>query len=423
MKIGESWNPEEDRQLNALHSLLSETHADEKVLVFTQFADTGRYLIKELTRRGLAAVEQVDGDAEDPTDFAKRFSPVSNDKFRLVGTQNEIRVLISTDVLSEGQNLQDAHIILNYDLPWAIIRLIQRAGRVDRIGQQAEQIVCYSFLPEDGIEQIIRLRGRLSNRIRENAEVVGSDETFFEGDPVNIRDLYNENSGILDEHGDDSEVDLASYAYQIWKNAVDEDPSVAKLVSDLPDVVYATKANNQKPDEEGAIVYTRTSEENDVLSWIGTDGRVISQSQYAVLRAAECEKDVTPLHKIENHHELVAKGVEMAREEEKSAGTSLGKKTSVKYRSYMRLDRFCKENDGTLFVTEALKKAVDDILNHTLTEFARETINRQMKAGVSDEQLGELVVSLREDEKLVRVAEDDGTPKDPQIICSLGLKN
>jgi len=91
-----------------------------------------------------------------------------------------VDLLISTDVLSEGQNLQDCAIIVNYDLPWAIIRLIQRAGRVDRIGQQADTILCYSFLPADGVERIIRLRSRVRQRLLQNAEVVGTDEEFFD---------------------------------------------------------------------------------------------------------------------------------------------------------------------------------------------------------------------------------------------------
>ena len=70
---------------------------------------------------------------------------MSNEKSYPADQQS--RILIATDVLSEGQNLQDAHIIINYDLPWAIIRLIQRAGRVDRIGQQSDHIDCYSFFP------------------------------------------------------------------------------------------------------------------------------------------------------------------------------------------------------------------------------------------------------------------------------------
>jgi superfamily II DNA/RNA helicase len=96
-----------------------------------------------------------------------------------IKSSEEIRVLLATDVLSEGQNLQDSFIVVNYDLPWAIIRLVQRAGRVDRIGQKSEKILCYSFKPADGIERIINLRKRLLTRLGENAEVVGTDEEFF----------------------------------------------------------------------------------------------------------------------------------------------------------------------------------------------------------------------------------------------------
>src|SRR5439155_23991208 len=131
------------------------------------------------------------------------------------------------DVLSEGQNLQDCPIVVNYDLPWAIIRLVQRAGRVDRIGQKAENILCYSFLPADGVERIIRLRARVRRRLQENAEVVGTDEAFFddEKDDKPLLNLYHEKAGILDGD-DDTEVDLASYAYQIWKNAIDQTPEL-----------------------------------------------------------------------------------------------------------------------------------------------------------------------------------------------------
>ena len=103
-------------------------------------------------------MEGVTGGSDDPTELAWRFSPVSNEKRDQVSPAHELRVLVATDVFSEGQNLQDAAIVVNYDLPWAIIRLIQRAGRVDRIGQQSDTIFCYSFLPADGVERLIRLR-------------------------------------------------------------------------------------------------------------------------------------------------------------------------------------------------------------------------------------------------------------------------
>ena len=74
-------------------------------------------------------MECVTGDNENPSVIAHRFSPISNNKPEIGQLNQDLRVLITTDVLSEGQNLQDCHVILNYDLPWAIIRLIQRAAR------------------------------------------------------------------------------------------------------------------------------------------------------------------------------------------------------------------------------------------------------------------------------------------------------
>jgi hypothetical protein len=252
--------------------------------------------------------------------------------------------------------------------------------------------------------------------------VVGSDETFFDGDPVNIHDLYSEKSGILDDE-DDTEVDLASYAYQIWKNAVDKDRSLAKTVPDMPNVVYGTRGNQHSADREGVIVYARTSDETDALAWLDAKGKMITQSQLTILKAAECTPETEPKMRLENHHEIVQKAVNMIKSEEFAAGGALGKKTSVKYRVYMRLDRFCKENEGTIWVTEELKKAIDDIYKYPLKEYGRDAINRQLKAGISDEDLAELVVSLRDDDKLCITEEIGPQKRQPQVICSMGLKN
>ena len=232
------------------------------------------YVAQQLEARGVCKVAAVTGDTENPTQVAWRFSPESNDKRAEIAAQAEVDVLVATDVLSEGQNLQDGAIVVNFDLPWAIIRLIQRAGRVDRIGQKSEKILCYSFLPADGVERIIRLRARVRQRLRENAEVVGTDEAFFEDDANEqaVRDLFTEKAGILD--GDaDNEVDLGSYAFQIWKNAIDRDPSLQKTIPDLPNVVYSTKPHAATPGQpEGVLAYIRTAEGNDALAWLDKSG-------------------------------------------------------------------------------------------------------------------------------------------------------
>ena len=254
LKDAGDWHPNRDCKLSMLAELIQKKHPTEKLLIFTQFADTARYLRRQLATMGVQALECATGQSNDPTALAYRFSPVSNAKPS--GTLDEIRVLIATDVLSEGQNLQDSHIVVNYDLPWAIIRLIQRAGRVDRIGQKADSIFCYSFLPADGVEKIIKLRSRVRTRLKENAEVVGADEAFFEDQSAEtgvLQNLYTEQSGILD--GDaDAEVDLCSHAWQIWKNAIDANPSLENTIKNLPDVVYSTMPWQPSPGKPDGVM-------------------------------------------------------------------------------------------------------------------------------------------------------------------------
>ncbi len=416
------WEPTTDTKLGALAHLLTHTHPHEKVLIFTQFADTVHYLAAQLKARGITALEGVTGDSNDPTVLAWRFSPNSNEKRHVVGKADELRVLVATDVLSEGQNLQDCAIIVNYDLPWAIIRLIQRAGRVDRIGQEAHEIRCYSFLPAYGIERLINLRGRVRRRLHENAEVVGADEAFFEDDADNqpLVDLYHEKAGVLD--GDaDTEVDLASYAYQIWKNAIDADPKLEKLVADLPNVVYATRSHVPAPTKpRGVLVYLRTADDNDALAWIDEQGNAVTQSQLTILQAAECTPDAPALPRHERHHELVLRGVEQIVTEDRLVGGQLGRPSGARFRTYERLKRYADEWKGTVLESQSLNRAIEEIYRFPLRSSAVDTLNRQLRSGITDAQLAEIVTNLRDDAALC-ITDEGSEEREPQIICSMGL--
>jgi superfamily II DNA or RNA helicase len=416
------WNPSQDKKLQALQKLVTEAHPNEKVLIFTQFADTASYLAAELRRNNVAAVGEVTGNAEDPTALAWRFSPVSNDKRDKVKPAEELRVLVATDVLSEGQNLQDCAIVVNFDLPWAIIRLIQRAGRVDRIGQQAQTILCYSFLPADGVERIIRLRNRVRQRLTENAEVVGSDEAFFEGETAapSMFDLYNERAGILD--GDeDGEIDLASYAYQIWKDAIDRDPSLQKVIPDLPAVVYSTRPHTPLPGRpEGVLVYMRTPTDSDALVWLDRDGKTVTESQLAILKAAQCAPDTPAVPRLESHHELVQRAVVLAAKEERHLGGALGRPTGARSRTYERLMKYHWDVRGTLFDTLELRRTIDEIYRFPLQQSATDQLNRQMKNSADVQLLAQLAMALREEGRLCLVQAEQA-PQEPEIICSLGL--
>ncbi len=420
-----TWDAGKDAKLTALVDLLTQRHSNEKILVFTQFADTVYYLTKQLKARGITALEGVSGDSDDPTALAWRFSPVSNEKREQIKPGDELRILVATDVLSEGQNLQDAAIVVNYDLPWAIIRLIQRAGRVDRIGQQSDTITCYSFLPAEGVERIIRLRERVHVRLQQNAEVVGTDEAFFEDEAgtKSLVDLYNEKAGILDGEAD-SEVDLASQAYQIWKNATDANPKLKGIIERLPNVVFSTRAHRgTAAAPEGVLVYMRTTDGNDALAWVNRKGESVTQSQLAILRAAACTIEEQPIPRPAQQHELVKLGVEHIVEEQgqSGGGGQLGSPSGARRRTYERLKQYAESLEGTLFPPSTeLRAALDEIYRYPLRESAKDTLNRQMRSGIDNEQLAQLVVDLREDDRLCLV-HDDTEQQEPQIICSLGL--
>jgi superfamily II DNA or RNA helicase len=418
------WDPRRDRKLQALVELVGRVHPGEKVLVFSQFADTVRYLERELRAVCLENVAAVTGGSADPTLLAWRFSPESNQKRGLVAPDQEIRVLLATDVLSEGQNLQDCRVVVNYDLPWAIIRLIQRVGRIDRIGQRAETLLCYSFLPADGVERIIRLRSRVRQRLRENAEVVGTDERFFDDDRNDqvLFDLYHEKAGLLDSDAD-TEVDLASYAYEIWKNALELDPSLEMSITALSDVVFSTRSHTPaQAGPPGVLVYLRTADDNDFLAWLDEEGNSVTQSQFAILQAAACEPATPALPRHPAHHDLVRKGVELIAQRRRSgAAGALGRPTGARFRTYERLKGYVMQVAGTLFDLAELHRAIDEIYRFPLRSFAADQLNRQLRAGISDADLVRLVLALREEDRLCIVRENE-TDHEPRIICSLGLR-
>ncbi|PDW04840.1 helicase-related protein [Candidatus Viridilinea mediisalina] len=419
------WQPANDAKLAALTTLLCETHPNEKVLIFTQFADTALYLAAQLRARGLTDLEVATGQAGDPTGLARRFSPQSNEGLR--EGEREIRVLVATDVLGEGQNLQDAHIVVNYDLPWAIIRLIQRAGRVDRIGQQADTIHAYSFMPAEGVERIIRLRTRLYERLQANQEVVGTDETFFgEEAAAKLRDLYTEQASVLEDDSDE-DVDLASAALQVWKSASERDQQAALALAPVVGATRPVQTPSGTALPMGVTSYLRFPDGTDAMVRVDTTGKVVSQSLAATFRALACGPDTPTLPPLANHDELVVAAVQAAVQEQQSFAGQLGSLRSVRRQVYERVKRSLErhQRQPTLFsqpLLTNLPTLIEALLRFPLREAARTALSQQIRLAASDDDIANNALRFHEEERLVIVSDaDEPTEPDPQIVCSLGI--
>ena len=150
LNLGAKVDPAKDDKLKALVRLLKSDKAAKgrKVLLFTEFADTARYLHRELQKAGVEGVEKIDGSSNQRqrSDAIRRFAPYYNGSSAGEITakgQKEIRILIATDILAEGLNLQDANRLINFDLHWNPVKLMQRIGRVDRrMNPEIEKALC-----------------------------------------------------------------------------------------------------------------------------------------------------------------------------------------------------------------------------------------------------------------------------------------
>lgn len=222
---------EQDAKVAALKTALLERVAGQghrKAIVFSYYHDTAQYIYQALVNdaeflegMGLTPqrVELLSGSssAEKRNDVVRRFAPVANrrseddDLAHAALLASPIDLLISTDVLSEGQNLQDAGYLLNADLHWNPVRMIQRAGRIDRLGSQFERLEIANVFPEEGLESLLGLVERLQSRIADIDRTVGLDASVL-GENISkrsfeeLRRIRAEDRSVLDELEAESEL-------------------------------------------------------------------------------------------------------------------------------------------------------------------------------------------------------------------------
>lgn len=407
------WSYDRDSKLQALAQVLTTEHKDDKVLIFTEYKDTAKYLANGLSYLGISQVEAATGDTKDPTVLARRFSPKSNNRLAdelgnySAHPQDEIRVLVATDVLSEGQNLQDSHVIINFDLPWAIIKLIQRAGRVDRIGQQSDTVYIYS-IAHGVVEDVLNLRRRIHNHLVTNAQTFGSDEQFFgtEEETKIITELYEGQLSDIDQSDD---VDAGSLAYEIWNKATESNPDLAARINKLPDLIDATRPH--RPTETpGVLCFTATNSGLEGYAWSTPEGAHRLLTGHEALAKFEAAPDTPALPLRTDHDELVKNLVTGPLTTNfNSSGRLRGERKIIWNRLGNKLYSNHKHNE-----------ALDALYNHPLTTLAAQRLRRARRRHISDDDLIDLVTDLHASSQLV--TSTGRSAESIHIVASMGVK-
>jgi hypothetical protein len=213
-----------DAKLQQLKTLLETDLRGQKVIVFTYYKDTAHYVYQVLMsdenkswrkRTGNPHIRRIDSHVK-TTDRARvieSFAPVAHSHPEIVGSDREVDILISTDVLSEGQNLQDCGYLINYDLHWNPTRMVQRAGRIDRLGSSFGTLSIYNMFPERALEELLGLVRSLTAKIDVinrtgflDASVLG--EVVTPRDFNTLKRIAEEDHAVIEEQ--ESFLELAS---------------------------------------------------------------------------------------------------------------------------------------------------------------------------------------------------------------------
>lgn len=308
----------EDDKIKQLASQLGkpEILKNHKILIFTEYMDTARYILSSLKadkRFRDVVIEEIDGSTStDRGEIIRRFSPYYNDsssgQLKEEGHE-EIQILISTDVLSEGLNLQDATLLINYDLHWNPVRLMQRIGRIDRrfdkeverriiqdhphLKKMRGKVHLWNFLPPDELDNLLELYKIVTKKTLRISKTFGIEgkKLFTPDDDYEALKEFNQ--------GYEGETTLLEKMHLEYQKIAEEHPDIVELIRNLPSKAFSGKASGQDvkgvffcynlpgPDAKG-----NWTEEAGQAKWylhtMGKDAKIID-NETEIIKFIRCE--------------------------------------------------------------------------------------------------------------------------------------
>jgi superfamily II DNA or RNA helicase/HKD family nuclease len=237
---------EEDPKLDQLVKDLKSSIIlkNKKLIIFTESRETGDYLCKKLQLEFPGQVisfssqggqYQKQGNNLNCAPATARDIIKGNFDPNNKNQQNDIRILITTDILAEGINLHRANILINYDLPWNPTRVLQRAGRINRLGTTHPSIFIFNFFPTTHADLHLGLEINITNKIQMFHDILGEDAKYLsDGEVIGSQELFDTLNNKTAYTGEDKEVDSELKYLEIMRNIRDEQPELFNKIKQLP---------------------------------------------------------------------------------------------------------------------------------------------------------------------------------------------
>jgi len=419
-------NIETDKKYQKFVHEVIEKHKDEKILVFSEFSDTVNYLFRHLKDSypgvNISRISSDVANSKEKANIVRRFSPKSNTRAGLEKHEQDIQFLITTDVLSEGQNLQDARIVVNYDFHWNPVRLIQRIGRVDRIGSEAETIEVYNFLPDHKIESQLDLRGRVQNRINEIQQIFGLDSKVLSEEEI----LNDKSVFAIYVNGDENVLDADDTIYTIFDKAegvlqklkASNEAEYDRIIKIKDGIRTACKA-----DKKGLYAYLTSGNLHRLYFY---DGQQVTENIAEVLRLIEAEPDKPPAVAFDAsvHNRAIKEVYDHFKEELKRRQTEIESSQITPEQKYFR--NRLKDSFNLFNINPHYQKKVDElyeIYSKEIPDYAKSQLRRLRREKLSDEVMIDALQKLIDTARILTFQEKEKESESliVRTICSEGL--
>ena len=299
---------EDDSKFTKFNELLkhklfkSERNPEQKLVVFSESVDTVEYLARRINRKDVLVIS-ADNRSKQFKTIRENFD--ANYKTKL----NDYNIILTTDVLAEGVNLHRANVIVNYDTPWNSTRLMQRIGRVNRIGSTAKEVHIFNFFPTAKVNNDIELEKKAKMKLFAFHAALGEDSQIYSTDE------NPESFGLFDKNADEERDEKLRYL--MWLRQLKEDnPDLIKRINKMP--LRARVGRKSKLIPMSTITFIR-NKRRDAFTFIREDGSIEELTFLEAVKEFEAriEEKAIPLH--DKHHEQVAKAIELFSEKEEDA--------------------------------------------------------------------------------------------------------
>ena len=277
-----------------------------KLVIFSESKETTKYLSDALKANGFNRVLTVQSDNRNDKMSALEANFDANYKGE---KKNDYNIVISTEVLAEGVNLHRANVIVNYDTPWNSTRLMQRIGRVNRIGSTAKEVHIFNFFPTAKVNNDIELEKKAKMKLFAFHAALGEDSQIYSTDES------PESFGLFDKNVDEERDEKLRYL--MWlRQLKEENPDLIKRINKMP--LRTRVGRKSKLIPMSTIVFIR-NKRRDAFTFIREDGSIEELTFLEAVKEFEAriEEKAIPLH--DKHHEQVAKAIEAFSEKEEES--------------------------------------------------------------------------------------------------------